>query len=73
MSDEMVKSVVIRSGKGKENAVAIAIAKEVTTSNLYDELRDFELTRKIRTMVRGKILIIGHIFVRKIMEIYMEY
>lgn len=63
MSDEMVKSVVIRSGKGKENAVAIAIAKEVTTSNLYDELRDFELTRKIRTMVRGKILIIGHIFV----------
>lgn len=60
---EGVKSIAIRDGRSENKVVAVASAKEVSTSKLFEEFGDLQLTQYIRSKVRGKILVIGNIFI----------
>lgn len=61
---DKVKTIVIRNKKKQKSIVAMASAKEVTTAELFDEFEDLNLARNIRERARGKVLVIGNIFVK---------
>lgn len=63
IQEDDVKSIVIRNGNSGDNIVAIGTAKEVSTSNLYEEFNDLEIAQYIRSKVRGKVLVIGDIYI----------
>ncbi len=60
--------VAIRDSKKLKRIVALAMGKELITANLYEEFQDLDLIRCIRSKVRGKILVIGNIFVSDDMD-----
>lgn len=57
-----VRTAAVRDGGMEDQVCALTAAREITTSDLYEEFRDAELAAYLREKATGRILIIGGIY-----------